>query len=173
MKRILPFLFLLMLSSCSQTIYIVRHAEKAIPEPGASQMMISDPPLSEPGHQRALQLKAELEKENIRTIFSTNYMRTVSTARPLSESGRSTRIEMYAARIDSMDAFIAKLKSIRKGNILVVGHSNTVDDLANKICGSTVVAGDLKDTQYDNLFVIRRKGSRYHFTGKKYGAKTE
>ncbi len=76
MKLILPFLVLLILSSCSQTIYIVRHAEKAIPDAGASQMMVSDPPLSEQGQQRALQLKAELEKETRHDLMA--FVRCVS-----------------------------------------------------------------------------------------------
>lgn len=72
-----------------------------------------------------------------------------------------------------MDMFIKKLKAIKKGNVLVVGHSNTIDDIANKLCGKTVVPGDLKETQYDNLFVVRRKGKKFVFTNKKYGASTE
>ena len=79
-------------------------------------------------------------------------------------------IQIYSSKPDSMDAFIQKLKTIRKGNVLVVGHSNTVDDLANKLSGKTVVPGDLKDNEYDNLFVIKRKGKGFVFKGEKYGA---
>ena len=45
----------------------------------------------------------------------------------------------------------------------------TVDDIANKLCGEKVVPGDLKDNEYDNLFIIKRKGNHFSFTGKKYG----
>ena len=61
-------------------------------------------------------------------------------------------------------------KEIRKGNVLIVGHSNTVDDIANKMSGQTVVSGDLKDNEYDNLFIIKRKGKGFVFKAEKYGA---
>lgn len=68
-----------------------------------------------------------------------------------------------------MDQFIALLKSIKKGNVLVVGHSNTIDDIANKLCNKTVVTGDLDEKEYSNLFVIKRKGKKYIFSRKQYG----
>lgn len=171
--RYLLILSVLFLCSCGNTYYIVRHAEKAPVEAGASQMQASDPPLSEAGTVRAIALREELKNENIQYIFSTNYKRTLSTPQPLYELGGATSIEQYSSKKDSMDAFIEKLKTIRKGNVLVVGHSNTIDDIANKLCGSTVVSGDLKDSQYDNLFVVKRKGTSYKFTNKKYGTKTD
>ena len=159
--------------SCSNTIYIVRHAEKAPVEAGASSMQASDPPLSAAGELRAIELRKTLRHQHIDRIFSTNYKRTISTVQPLNELRGNTKIELYNSKKDSMDVFIALLKSIRKNNVLVVGHSNTIDDIANKLCGSTVVPGDLKETQYDNLFVVKRKGNTYQFTGKKYGAPTD
>jgi len=173
MKCVLPLFALLVLSSCSNTIYVVRHAEKAAVEPGASQMMASDPPLSEKDQLRALQLKEVLKHKHIRFIYSTNYKRTISTAKPLSEWSGFARIETYGPQKDSMDAFISKLKAIKKGNVLVVGHSNTIDDIANKLSGSIVVPGDLKDTDYDNLYQLKRKGDQYRFKGKTYGEPTK
>jgi broad specificity phosphatase PhoE len=65
------------------------------------------------------------------------------------------------------------MKSIKKGNVLIVGHSNTIDDLANKLAGSNVVAGDLPDTDYDNIFILKRKGKKYRFTREVYGVITQ
>ncbi len=161
------------LCSCGNTIYIVRHAEKEPVKPGAPMMEAGDPPLSEAGRQRALVLRDLLGNRNVKYIFSTNYKRTISTAQPLKDSKGDLRIELYSSKKDSMDAFISRLKTIRNGNVLVVGHSNTIDDLANKLCGTTVVPGDLDEKIYDNLYAIKRKGDRYVFKGKKYGAKTE
>lgn len=171
--RLIVLLICLGCYSCGNTYYIVRHAEKAAAEPGASAMMASDPPLSPAGEQRAIELRQTLRGEKIEHIFSTNFKRTLSTARPLNETRGSIAIELYSSKKDSMDMFIKKLKAIKKGNVLVVGHSNTIDDIANKLCGKTVVPGDLKETQYDNLFVVRRKGKKFVFTNKKYGALTE
>lgn len=171
--KILLLCISVFLFSCSNTIYIVRHAEKAPVEAGASQMMASDPPLSEAGKVRAIALRDKLKGDNIRYIYSTNTKRTIATAQPLNELRGNTRIEIYSSKKDSTDAFIERLKAIRKGNVLVVGHSNTIDDLANKLCGTTVVPGDLDDSAYDNLYIIKRKGKSYKFSNEKYGVKSE
>ena len=167
--RYFLFMVLASLTACGNTIYIVRHAEKEPVPAGASQMMASNPPLSESGKQRAIHLRDRLLHERIRHIFSTNTTRTLATAQPLNEQLGKTHIELYSSKKDSMDQFIAHLKSIRKGNILVVGHSNTIDDIANKLCNKTVVPGDLGDNEYNNLFVVKRKGAKYFFLRKSYG----
>ena len=114
-----------------------------------------------------------MKGENIRYIFSTNYKRTINTAKPLDEYLDNVHTVLYSPHKDSANAFIEKLKLIKKGNVLVVGHSNTIDDIANKLCGSTVVPGDLKDSEYDNLFKIKRKGDKFIFKGETYGVPTE
>ena len=161
--KYLLFIALASLTACGNTIYIVRHAEKEPVPAGANQMMASDPPLSEAGKQRANELRDRLQQEQIRYIFSTNTTRTLTTAKPLNEMLGNTHIEIYSSKKDSMDQFITRLKSIKKGNVLVVGHSNTIDDIANKLCNKTVVPGDLEDNEYNNLFEVKRKGKKYTF----------
>ncbi|HEV7779837.1 MAG TPA: phosphoglycerate mutase family protein [Chitinophagaceae bacterium] len=173
MRSLLYVALVLLISSCSNRIYIVRHAEKAKPLAGMPVLDANDPPLSDSGNLRALALKMRLQSENIRHIFSTNYKRTLNTAKPLDEQLLSVQTQLYSPKKDSTDAFIALLKSIKKGNVLVVGHSNTIDDLANKLAGSTVVAGDLPETDYDNIFILKRKGNKYRFSGETYGAPTQ
>lgn len=131
--------------------------------------MTSDVPLSPAGGQRAEALKEVLRDKKIGYVYSTNTIRTRSTAQPLADlSGLPVRV--YGPRPDS--AFIQTLKDLDK-NTLVVGHSNTVDDIVNMLCGYKAVPGDLNENQYDHLFIVRRKGSRFAFTLKKYGAKTD
>lgn len=167
--RYLLLLCSLFLFSCGTTIYVVRHAEKETGIDPTTMKTFTDPPLTYGGQERALKLREILVGKDIKHIYSTNTLRTISTARPLKEMSLKIPIEMYSSRPDSMDAFIVQLKNIRKGNILVVGHSNTVDDIANKLCQSTVVTGDLKDNEYDNLFIIKKKGDKYLFSREKYG----
>ena len=64
--------------------------------------------------------------------------------------------------------FIAKLKALKK-NTLIVGHSNTVDEVVNGLTGTNSVPGDLQDSEYNNLFVIKVKGKKVSFERKKYG----
>lgn len=162
-------LFLLVLFSCSQVIYVVRHAEKATGIDPTTMKTHSDPPLSPEGEERALKLKELLSGKDIRHIYSTNTTRTIATARPLKELYLGRPIQLYSSKPDSLDAFIDRIRSIRKGNVLVVGHSNTIDDIANKFAGKTVVPGDLKDNEYDNLYVLKRKRNSYIFKNEKYG----
>ena len=78
---------LILLSCKTTTYYIVRHAEKE-----TANTMTSDVSLSEIGKQRAEALKDLLQKENIKYIFSTNFMRTRSTAQPLATAINIQRI---------------------------------------------------------------------------------
>lgn len=157
--------------SCTNTVYVVRHAEKAAYGIDAATMQkTTDVPLTPEGEERALQLKQILGSKNVKYIYSTNTLRTISTARPLKELYLGMPINIYSSKPDSMDVFISKIKSIKKGDVLIVGHSNTIDDIANKLAGKTVVPGDLKDNEFDNLYILKRKGKNYSFKNDKYGA---
>lgn len=170
MKYLFPLILLVLVTSCGNTFYIVRHAEKETGIDPQTMKPLTDPPLTLEGQERALKLKEMLSGKNIRHFYSTNTLRTISTAKPLKELFLNTSIQIYSSTPDSMDAFIQQLKNIWKGNVLVVGHSNTVDDIANKLSGKKVVPGDLKDNEFDNLFVIKRKGKGFVFKTEKYGA---
>ena len=171
MVRVILYLSVVIFSSCSSVkYYVVRHAEKAIPSDGVVMNTPNDPPLSFAGKVRAIELGEFLKSEKIMNIYSTNTIRTISTARPLNDI-RGTNIELYNTR-DSLDYFIEKLKAIKKGNSLIVGHSNTVDDIVNKLCGEIKVPKDLPDSEYDNLYLIIKKGKKMKFENKTYGTPT-
>ena len=167
MNNMKVFLFLVILGacfmSCSRTVYVVRHAEKVSSSDSAGRMMANDPPLSDAGKVRALVLKDELAKKHIGHIYSTNTSRTMSTAEPLSRA-----IKINVEQYNNIDSLINTIRS-SKGNVLVVGHSNTVDDIVNKLCGQVKIAADLNDGEYDNLFVIKIKGKKIIFDKRKYG----
>ena len=167
--RLIILMLSVVLFSCSNTIYVVRHAEKASGIDMATMKPSTDPPLTIEGEERALALKQVLGSKNVKHIFSTNTLRTISTAKPLKELYLGMPIQIYSSRPDSMDAFIQNIKTIKKGDVLIVGHSNTIDDLANKLVGTKVVPGDLNESIYDNLFILKRKGDKYIFTNGKYG----
>jgi phosphohistidine phosphatase SixA len=157
------------LTACSHTYYVVRHAEKAVPSPGTTMSTSNNPPLSPDGEQRAQALKEVLKDQKIEYIFSTNTTRTLTTAEPL-RNFRALATQQYGPFPDS--AFIQKLKGLKK-NVLIVGHSNTVDDVVNGLTGTKSVAGDLSDSEYDNLFVVTYKrflGTKISYVVRKYGA---
>lgn len=164
MRYLMILLAAFILCSCSNTIYVVRHAEKA-PQVGNN----SDVALSAEGQQRAQALKSALTDKKIEQVYSTNTIRTKSTAQPTADHfGLS--INTYGPRPDS--AFINLLKTSKK-NTLVVGHSNTIDDIANMLTGTNEAGGDLKDSDYDNLFIIKRKGDKFILKKETYGVPTE
>ena len=173
MPRILLYLAIIIFSSSCGSVkyYVVRHAEKETASAGTTMSTPNDPPLSAAGRVRAIELKEALRDKGITYIFSTNTIRTISTAHPLDELRGVTKIETYNTR-DSLDQLIQKLKGIKKGNSLIVGHSNTVDDIVNKLCGETKIPGDLPDSEYDNLYIITKKGNRMKFENKTYGTPT-
>lgn len=155
MFRIVCLLTLLFLFSCKgTTYYIVRHAER---ESGAA--MVSDPPLSAEGEKQAIDLKNYLQDKNIKTIYATNYARTIATAEPIRKALGLT-LKIYDPKKN--DQLIDELKKSSDGNVLVVGHSNTVDDIVNGLTGEAKLT-DLADTEYGNVFIVKKKGNRYSF----------
>jgi phosphohistidine phosphatase SixA len=156
-----------LLTACSHSYYVVRHAEKANATGGGGAMSSpNNPPLSAQGEQRAQALKETLKDSKVEYIFSTNTIRTMTTAEPLSKL-RGLTIENYGPMPDS--AFIQKLKGLKK-NVVIVGHSNTVDDIVNGLTGKKTVPGDLQDSEYSNLFVVTYKGKKVTFERRTYGA---
>lgn len=154
MTRLTALLILLLFLSCkTATYYVVRHAEK---QQGSQS---ADPPLSAEGEKQALDLKNFLEGKKIKRIYSTNYARTMATAEPIR---RALNGEIKLYKPDKLPELIAELKNVSDGNVLVVGHSNTVDDVVNGLTGENKL-GDLPEAEYGNVFIITKKGSSYSF----------
>jgi broad specificity phosphatase PhoE len=142
---LLIFSFLLLACSPKQepkTVYIVRHAEKILEG--------DDPGLSVAGTARSKKLAQILGQKEIQHIFSTNTIRTKTTAQPLADAVGLT-IEIYDAK--NHDDLVRELRE-RTGNILVVGHSNTVNHLANYFVGSGEKYPELQDIEYDFIFEV-------------------
>ncbi|MEN2283346.1 phosphoglycerate mutase family protein [Algoriphagus sp. SE2] len=144
---LLLFAVLAFLASCSsepksKTIYIVRHAEK--------QLEGNDPELAQVGVIRATKLSQILSDKDIKHIYSTDYRRTKQTAKPTADQS-GVEIEVYDPR--NNDELVEKLKSV-DGNVLVVGHSNTVGQIANYFVGDGEKYQDLDDSQYNFIYVV-------------------
>ena len=154
--NIFSLLIITCLSSCTQKIYVVRHAEKEI---GGI-----DPNLSPIGYDRADALKNVLMDKKIKQIFSTNTKRTIQTAAPLSNALNIT-VNKYEPVPDKK--FLDSIQSTKK-NTLIVGHSNTVDDIINGFTGEKKMK-DLEDQTYNRLFIITVKGKKKTFEEKSYG----
>jgi broad specificity phosphatase PhoE len=141
-------------ASAQQTIFVVRHAERAdAPAPAATAMTApapTDPPLSAAGQARAARLAAMLRSADIASIFVTEFERTRQTAAPLA---LARHLEAASISARDVDALMAGVRG-RKGNILIVGHSNTVPDILKRLGIKDDIA--IADTEFDNLFVVVR-----------------
>jgi broad specificity phosphatase PhoE len=141
---LLPLFFASGLLAQPPVIFLVRHAERA----ATSGRVPSDTGLSEAGRARARSLGQELNGAKITAIFTSEYRRTKETASPLAQS-LGIRPEVVAA--DDLRSLLAKLQAA-PGNVLVVGHSNTVPQIINALGVSGRVA--ISESDYDNLFII-------------------
>jgi phosphohistidine phosphatase SixA len=144
-------------ASAQQTIFVVRHAERAdaAPSPGTAAMTSApaDPPLSAAGRERAARLAVMLRSAGIRRIFSTEFLRTRQTAAPAAEA---LRLEVVQVPSKDLEGLLAQVR-LAKGNALIVGHSNTVPGLLKRLGIKDDIA--IADDEYDNLFVVVRPES--------------
>ncbi len=143
------------------TVIVVRHAEKASSD--------RDPVLSEAGRARAGDLAHVLGQTPVDAIFTTQYIRTRETARPLSE-----RRKLEAIVIDATDTHIKELAERirtkhRNQTVVVVGHSNTVPAILAALGANNPPA--IGDDEYDHLFVLNiREDNSAHLVSLRYGA---
>jgi len=150
------------LASCSTTIYVVRHAEKAVTA-GA------DPNLSNAGEQRALALRDSLATKPLNNIYATQFVRTLQTAQA---TASAQNIAVYRYNTTASDSLIEALIHKQKKKFLVVGHSNTVPAMLRKI-GLNPSMQQIPENDFDNFFTVKISwflGRTLRLTQATYGA---
>lgn len=124
-----------------RVVVLVRHGEKAGDDDDAA--------LSEAGHARAACLADVVGDLGVTHIFHTPLQRTRDTAAPTAK-----RLGLVPTVIDPEDEprWIAALDELPPGSVaLVVGHSNTVPTLVDRL-GAGVVAID--HAAFDWMFTV-------------------
>jgi broad specificity phosphatase PhoE len=135
-------------AAAQRIVFLVRHAERADTSPGTSPTMAADPDLSDAGRARAESLATALKDAHITAIYATEFKRTQQTAAPLAKAlGLTVKIVTSKGAAD----LIKQLKA-GKGNVLVVGHSNTVPDIIKGLGVTTTVT--IGDDEFDNMFLV-------------------
>jgi phosphohistidine phosphatase SixA len=137
-------------ASAQNSVFVVRHAERADAAAGTASMMATDPDLSEAGRGRAQSLAAALKDAGITAIYTTEFKRTQQTGEPLA---KALGLQMTTVSARELPALLDKLKAAT-GNSLVIGHSNTVGEVIAGLGVSEPVK--LTDKDYDNLFIVVR-----------------
>ncbi|GAB3030598.1 SixA phosphatase family protein [Spirosoma pulveris] len=143
--RLFTLLILLIIVSvaCSTTtVYIVRHAEKV------NETDTTD--LTPAGYARADALAETLGNAGIDSIFSTPYYRTRQTAQALAKRIGVPVVD-YPGK--PTDAIVDRVKMIRGKKVLVVGHSNTILEIARGL-GAKPTLAKIESGDFDNLFRV-------------------
>ena len=128
---------------CS-SFYLIRHAEKL-----RLDKTEKNPKLNEKGILRAEKWKEVLKNINLDKIYSTNYNRTIETAKPTSKS-QKIDITIYSpSNIDYIN-----FKEINKGKkVLIVGHSNTIPNFVNGLIEKDFY-NQINDLNNSNLYIV-------------------
>jgi phosphohistidine phosphatase SixA len=130
-------------------IFLIRHFEKESTDGMAKQN--KDPELTTQGQARAQLLASFLADKNVITVFSTNYKRTIQTATPTAKQN-GLSVTFYDPR--ELAGFALQLQAMStkgKGNILIVGHSNTTPQLLKLLGGPDQ---PLSENDYGDLFYL-------------------
>lgn len=126
------------------TLIFVRHAERA--EDGTR-----NPPISEEGQKRAVNLYQALSEYDIKAIYSTPYKRTQMTAKPTADS---LGLEVQEYGFEGIQDFLASLIIEHEGAaVLIVGHSNTTPALTNMVLGEEKFE-QLEESAYGDIFIV-------------------
>ncbi|MGB0879454.1 MAG: SixA phosphatase family protein [Polaribacter sp.] len=156
MKKILA-LFIFVFSafiSCTEeevtTYYLIRHAEK-----DRTDTTNRNPNLNEKGLERAKKWADYFKDIRLDAVYSTNYNRTIQTAKPTSDS-KHLEILNYNPR-NMYDSIFQK--STKGKTILVVGHSNTTPFFVNKILGKEKYK-QMDDHDNASLYIVTIKGKK-------------
>lgn len=111
----------------SQTLVIVRHAEKFEPWPAEDRLQ----PLSAGGMERAERLRDLVRDLDIRAVFTSNTTRTIATAVPAATEKHLVPVPHPACeKTDSLGVFLDMVRSSYTPSdfILVVSHSNIIPE---------------------------------------------
>ena len=127
-------------AASENVVVLVRHAEKVDDS--------RDPELSERGKARARALAAMLKDMELDTVYSTDFIRTRETARPLAEL-LGLEVKIYDG--GELSAMADRLRA-SEGRVLVVGHSNTTPELVRLLGGAP--GAPIDDDEYDRLYLV-------------------
>jgi len=130
--------------------YFIRHAEK-----NRSNPKDSNPELNKEGKLRALNWAYFFREIPLEAIYSTDYIRTISTAQPVADD-KNLPIIIYNPNDLNINMF---MKENQGRLVLVVGHSNTTPELVNAMLGDQKFE-QMKDNDNSSLFIIRETNGK-------------
>ena len=137
--------------SATTIFFLVRHAEK-------DTMTGVDADLIGTGRGRAEALVKIFKKVKLSGVYSTATPRTRHTAEPLAKF-KKRPVDIYDVK--KQDELVKKLVARGGGRrYFIVGHSNTIPQLALQILRGDKSAESMPDTEYSRLYIVsvKKKG---------------
>ncbi|MFK7748840.1 MAG: histidine phosphatase family protein [Kordia sp.] len=128
--------------------YLIRHAEK-----DRSDKSNKNPELTKQGHNRATYWADVFKKVPFDAVYSTNYNRTLQTAKPTADS-HELEIKTYNPFGVKMNKF---LKETKGQTVLIVGHSNTTPAFVNRLINKETYE-NIDDNNNGNLYIVTISG---------------
>lgn len=129
-------------------VYLVRHAETS----GTA----TDRPLSAAGMARAQDLAELLADAHIVAVYTSQYTRTQQTGTP---TATAAGVTLVPVRVDGAneDTYAEELATMAEthngiGDVLIVGHSNTVPDTVEALGGTDIEP--IAETEFDRIYTI-------------------
>ncbi len=126
----------------STTFYFFRHAEKEFDG-------THNPDLSIAGKKRAQNYGTYFKDIKIDAIYTTDFKRTKNTIQPIAENKKLEPIIYNPSQINYTD-FVSEHKN---QTLLIVGHSNTTPDFANKIIGK-MTYDQIDENNFSNIYKV-------------------
>ena len=157
MKKFFLFIVLISISFAgiaqeaeTTTYFLIRHAEK-----DRSDAENKNPDLTEKGQQRAVKWSELLSGYGINAVYSTQYNRTMQTAKPTAEKSGLTIRTYHPFKID----FKKFLEETKGQSVLVIGHSNTIPFFVNKLINEDKYQ-QMEDNDNKSLYIVTIAGGR-------------
>lgn len=135
--------------SYKATYYLIRHAEKV-----RTDANNQDPSLATNGMLRAARWATYFEPIKLDAIYVTKYIRTQQTVSPLAHQ-KMISTKLYDPNTIYSEEF---LKETSGKNVLIVGHSNTIPNLVNKLINEEKFT-EMDDNDNATLFKVTLDGN--------------
>ncbi len=154
MKAKLLLLFttlLFLLVSCSvdkdtTEIYWVRHAEKDLSDSS------DNPPLTEKGRERAIDLRNLMDSIRIAAIYSTSYDRNIQTVMPLA-SDKGLDIQSYEAH--QWETLLDTIPTAYAGkSVVICGHGDNILPMIQSF-GVETDRDELEHEEYGTIHLLK------------------
>lgn len=128
-------------------VHLVRHAEKAVS--ADADFADPDPELSEEGRASAAALATWFDGKTLDAIYATHLRRTQQTALPLA-AARDLDLRVLPAA--DTTRLLQRLHERHCGQqVLVIGHSNTVPEIAVALGAEPFAIGE---SDYDQVYTV-------------------